>query len=107
MSAQLAAQAVLAAMPSPQPGRPVEATLTAVDYITDHAGTLTGISAVEVEFPAGLQACRWLGSFAAEVLADPAAAWPGRSVLLLAIGDMPVVVGAIQTPTPEVEEIGV
>lgn len=107
MSAQLAVQAVLSVLPAIPAGRPVEGTLTAVDMAITPGGVVTGVDAVEVEFPAGRQACRWLASFAAEVVADPSSTWPGRSVLLLTLGDMPVVVGTIQTPTPEVDDSGI
>ncbi len=107
MTPQRAAQAVLAAMPAGQSGRPIEAPLTAVDMVITPAGVVTGIDAVEVQFPGDVQRCRWLGGFAAEVVAAPAAAWPGRRGLQLTLGDMPVVVGTIHEPTPEVEDIGV
>ena len=97
MSAERAAQAVLAAMPSLPSGRPVEAILTAVDFAMTSAGAVTGVVAVEVAFPAGTQSARWLGAFAAEVVANPLGPWVGRRVLLLALGDVPIVLGTIHT----------
>ncbi len=101
MTPQRAAQAVLAAMPAIPSGRPAEAKLTAVAFAIDTDGTVTGVAAVEVAFAAGPQECRWLGSFAAEVVADPRSTWPGRSVSLLLTGDLPIVLGTIYGPPTE------
>lgn len=90
-----AAQAVLNALPLVPAGRLIEATIQSLG-VTWTGQSITGLGFVVVAFPAGIQACRWLGSFAAEVVANPNA-WEGRAVLLVTTGGTPIVLGSINT----------
>lgn len=95
MTAQIAAQAVLAVLPTIPTGRMTTAPVVSVS--TQRVGGVDVPLAVVVRFAAGEQDCRWLGGFAAEVAASPSN-WPGRTVALQLTDDLPIVHGSVYGP---------
>jgi hypothetical protein len=91
----LAAEIVAAA---PIPVTRAVGKLVAVRAVVSaSAGLVVGVTGVDVRFESGTRSCEWLGSFAAEVIANQPVSLTGRDVLVEIVGGRRIVTGVIWT----------